>query len=231
MSSAGIKLSGTEYHGKIAEIVRGYRPVLESEIEKTAAGHGYLYECGTEDPEGMRTLLKLYFELTKNGFFAQLYENGVIATLAFYEKLKAANPDVQYEVEAKIDRQALAEKWGEVEFNGPYKGKIPQKINGVKLPKPYRDFMKKHDGGEGDLGKTWITVYPLEELQSVNDDYEVKKRLPGTVLIASGDGSEFYGINEAGQYFNVPETFDASDLTVLTDDFDGLPAKINEFWK
>ena len=64
-------------------IVCRCRPVSRAELER-AAEHDDLFLCDTEDAEGMRTLLKLYFD-------------------------------------------------------------------------------RKHDGGEGDLGETWITGCPLEE--------------------------------------------------------------------
>ncbi|MEE1113754.1 MAG: SMI1/KNR4 family protein [Eubacterium sp.] len=125
----------------------------------------------------------------------------------------------------------MDEEWGEIEFNEPYEGELINEINGVKLPEEYINFMRDHNGGEGDLGETWITIYALEELQQINDDYEVRDNLPGTVIFATGDGTEFYGVNKDGEYFNVPETFDPKDITILTDEFDELPEKINEFWR
>ena len=56
------------------------------------------------------------------------------------------------------------QKWGEFEFNAPYEGDVIEKINEVVLPKDYVEFMKKHNGGEGDIGEAWLVLYPLEEL-------------------------------------------------------------------
>lgn len=56
------------------------------------------------------------------------------------------------------------EKWGMFEFNTPYVGEIIEKINDVVLPKDYIEFMKKHNGGQGDIGETWLILYRLEAM-------------------------------------------------------------------
>lgn len=53
-------------------------------------------------------------------------------------------------------------KWEEFEFNALYIGEITEQINQVALPKDYVDFMRKHNGGEGNIGETWLVLYPLE---------------------------------------------------------------------
>lgn len=122
-------------------------------------------------------------------------------------------------------------KWGEFEFNPPYIGEEIEKINKVVLPKQYINFMKKHNGGEGDIGETWFVLYPLEELQIINDDYETEKYLPEHIIIGSNGGGELYGIDSKGNYFNVPDIIEKEYLTLFGDDIETLPDKINEFWK
>lgn len=75
------------------------------------------------------------------------------------------------------------EKWGMFEFNTPYVGEIIEKINDVVLPNDYIEFMKKHNGGQGDIGETWLILYRLEELQEINDDYEIEVFLPGHIIM------------------------------------------------
>lgn len=123
------------------------------------------------------------------------------------------------------------EKWNEFEFNVSYNGGDIEKINGVVLPKDYIEFMKKHNGGEGDIGSTWLVLYPLEELQDVNADYEVEKFLPNHVIIGSDGGDEFYGIDSKGNYFNVPMMMDENDITFLGTDIELLPDRINALWE
>ena len=123
------------------------------------------------------------------------------------------------------------EKWGMFEFNAPYIGKFIEKINDVVLPKDYIEFMKKHSGGEGDIGETWLILYPLEELQEINDDYEIEEFLPGHIIIGSNGGGELYGIDNKGNYFNVPVLMDLNDITLFGTNLELLADKINELWK
>ena len=107
------------------------------------------------------------------------------------------------------------EKWGMFEFNTPYVGEIIEKINDVVLPNDYIEFMKKHNGGQGDIGETWLILYRLEELQEINDDYEIEVFLPDHIIIGSNGGGELYGIDNKGNYFNVPVLIDEDDVAVL----------------
>lgn len=91
--------------------------------------------------------------------------------------------------------------------------------------------MKKHNGGEGDIGETWLALFPLEELQEINDDYCVEDFLPNHIIIGSNGNGELYGIDDKGNYFNVPIMIGEKDVTVFGDDIDLLPDQINDFWK
>lgn len=122
-------------------------------------------------------------------------------------------------------------KWGEFEFNTPYIGNIVEKINEVVLPKDYVEFMKKHNGGKGNIGETWFILYPLGELQELNDAYEIEHFLPNHIIIGSNGGGELYGIDNKGNYFNVPVLIDEDDVTLLGKDIELLPDKINALWK
>lgn len=115
-------------------------------------------------------------------------------------------------------------------FNAPYDGAVIEKINEVVLPKDYVAFMKIHNGGEGDIGETWLILYPLEELQEINDDYEIEEFLPGHIIIGSNGGGELYGIDNKGNYFNVPALIDEEDISLLGTDMEFLPDRINALW-
>ena len=121
-------------------------------------------------------------------------------------------------------------RWGEFVFNKPYAGEIIEKINEVILPKDYVAFMKNHNGGEGDIGETWLILYPMEELQEINDDYEIEEFLPGHIIIGSNGSGELYGIDNKGNYFNVPFLIDEDDLTLLGSDIEFLAERINALW-
>lgn len=121
--------------------------------------------------------------------------------------------------------------WNEFEFNSPYNGKRITEINGVNLPQNYIDFMIEHNGGEGDVGESWLVLYPMEELKEINDDYNVPEYLPNHIIIGSNGGGEFFGINSDGKYFIVPSMFEIDEITILCDDIKKLPDTVNQFWE
>lgn len=120
--------------------------------------------------------------------------------------------------------------WEDFAFNEPYKGEDITEINGIVLPESYIDFMKEHNGGEGDIGETWLVLYPMEELQEINDEFEISELLPGHIIIGSNGGGELYGIDAAGNFINVSAVMAEEDVTVLCNDMGVLAEKINEFW-
>ena len=76
--------------------------------------------------------------------------------------------------------------WKDFEFNKPYSGDLVKEINGVPLPQQYIGFMKDHNGGEGDIGETWLVLFPLEELDEIN-----KELPPGVYMKANALGMAF----------------------------------------
>ena len=121
--------------------------------------------------------------------------------------------------------------WEKFRFNEPYIGDNVTEINGVKLPQSYIDFMLKHNGGEGDIGQTWLLLYRIEELKKINDEYGLSDILPNHIVIGSNGGEEFYGIDANGMFFNIPSLFDEQDVIVLCDDMEIFAEKVNDFWK
>ena len=64
---------------------------------------------------------------------------------------------------------------------------------GMTLPNEYLTFMASSDGGEGDLGRTWIEIWPaarvLGELESRPPHYG------GVVLFAGNGANTVYGFD------------------------------------
>ena len=74
--------------------------------------------------------------------------------------------------------------------------KIITEVNSLVLPDDYLAFMSEHNGGEGPLGENnYGRFYKMEELQEVNDDYEVGKWWPGHVVIGTDGGGELWAYN------------------------------------
>ncbi len=63
------------------------------------------------------------------------------------------------------------------------------------LPSDYLQFLRKHDGGEGFAGETYIVLWRAEELADFNREYEVDQYAPGILLIGSNGGGEAFGFD------------------------------------
>ena len=89
----------------------------------------------------------------------------------------------------------MEEMFKEFDFNEKPKELISE-VNGLVLPDDYLVFMSGHNGGEGPLGENnYGRFYRMEELQEVNDDYEVGKWWPGYVVIGTDGGGELWAYN------------------------------------
>ena len=62
-------------------------------------------------------------------------------------------------------------------------------------------------------------------------NYEIEVFLPGHIIIGSNGGGELYGIDNKGNYFNVPVLIDEDDVAVLGTEIELLPDKINALWE
>lgn len=90
----------------------------------------------------------------------------------------------------------------EFEFNDEPE-KMIYEFNGYKLPEDYIEFMKKHNGGEGNIGKdSYGQFLQIEELQQYYDDYELSSRLPNCFAFGTDLGGNHWCYNfETKQYF------------------------------
>ena len=62
-------------------------------------------------------------------------------------------------------------------------------VNGLELPEDYLEFMSEHNGGEGQIGEIgYGCFFRLEELEEINDKYNVQESWPGYVVIGSDMG-------------------------------------------
>ena len=110
-------------------------------------------------------------------------------------------------------------------------------INGVTsiecnmLYGDYLDFMLKHNGGEGDIGATWLVLYKFDELEKFNGEIKIEEFLPDSIIIGSNGAGELYGVDSSGEYFNVPEIIEKEYVTKLGKDFNKPPSRINGIWR
>ncbi len=66
--------------------------------------------------------------------------------------------------------------------------KLITHVNGLELPEDYLAFMREYNGGEGPLGKNnYGRFFRLEELEEINNEYNVQEYWPGYIVIGGFD--------------------------------------------
>ena len=78
---------------------------------------------------------------------------------------------------------------------------------GKNIPKDYIDFLKKTNGGIGEINGSYIELWPIEDIGENNVDYAVEEFLPGVILIGSDGSGNAYGIDmrqSSASYIRVP---------------------------
>jgi hypothetical protein len=58
----------------------------------------------------------------------------------------------------------------------------------IELPDDYRMFVMQTNGGEGFIGKHYLILWKVEELDRFNHDYQVNEYAPGFLIFGSSGG-------------------------------------------
>lgn len=66
---------------------------------------------------------------------------------------------------------------------------------GLSLPADYLAFMREHDGGDGFVGKNYLMLWGVSELEQFNREYRVNEFAPGLLLFGSSGGGEAYAFD------------------------------------
>lgn len=67
---------------------------------------------------------------------------------------------------------------------------------GVSFPAQFADFLLKSNGVEGSIGNnSYLVLWPIEEMISLNDAYAVNEFAPGLLLIGSDGGGVAYAFD------------------------------------
>ena len=86
----------------------------------------------------------------------------------------------------------------------------------------YEPFIEEMISGEGMVGEeSYLILWAKNELEQLNQDYEVDEYLHDILLIGSDGGDMAYGINAQGEYVEVPFIgMDDDEVEVVAGDFD-----------
>ena len=123
----------------------------------------------------------------------------------------------------------MDEMFKEFEFNEKPEQMISS-VNGLELPEDYLAFLREYNGGEGPLGENnYSRFYRLEELQEINDEYEVPKWWPGYVVIGSADNQLWAYNPEKGVYCQIDScNTDEDTYYTVSDSFEAFLINMDE---
>ena len=115
----------------------------------------------------------------------------------------------------KADNTIYEAMFKDFEFNEKPEEVITE-VNGMKLPGDYLNFMSEHNGGEGPLGEyNYGRFYMLEELEEIQDEYDVKNSWPGYIVIGGIDDT-LWAYNSDKKIYCQIDSFNTEEDTYYT---------------
>jgi len=88
---------------------------------------------------------------------------------------------------------------------------IVEKELGFKLPGDYLDFMLFSNGCEGEIGESYVVMWPIQEIAELNEAYGVEEFTPGIILFGSNGSEEAFGFDmrtKEVKYIMIPFLFE-----------------------
>jgi len=104
---------------------------------------------------------------------------------------------------------------GRMTLNGPAGHEAIERVEdalGRPLPSDYREFLLKHNGGEGPIGDEGFgAFFGVEELPAIQEGYSELDHLAGWVIFGSTMGGEAWLFDEDGRVLQAPYIGDRED--------------------
>lgn len=122
----------------------------------------------------------------------------------------------------------------EMEFVEPASEELIEAVENemnIVFPEQYLRFMKLTNGAEGPLGSnSYLSIWPLDEIPPLNDEYGVREFTPGLVYFGSDGGDTAYAFDfRAVPPVIVEFPFDSIDIdnaVKIADTIDGFIAAL-----
>jgi hypothetical protein len=103
--------------------------------------------------------------------------------------------------------------------------RVQRKLS-FRLPNDYVEFMLTKNGGEGFIGKSYLVLWKIEELISMNNAYHVAEFASDLFLFGSDGGGEAFGFDtrsEAPRIVSIPfVAMEIEDAKVVATDFESF---------
>ncbi|WP_080937127.1 SMI1/KNR4 family protein [Burkholderia plantarii] len=82
-----------------------------------------------------------------------------------------------------------------------------ESLIGISLPSDYKDFLLWSDGGEGEVGDLYLSMWTLNQLNDLNSLYSIDKRMGAKFLGIGTDGGDYcfaLDLRKKGEFVVVP---------------------------
>lgn len=105
-----------------------------------------------------------------------------------------------------------------------------KKLNGFTLPNDYVSYVYSSGYLEIEIDNTYIVLFPIEELEKINNDYEVSIYAPSFFFIGSNGGGAGLAFNlNNGKLFSLPFIgMSDNDAVKVAESFSDFLHKLNK---
>jgi hypothetical protein len=101
-----------------------------------------------------------------------------------------------------------------------------EELLSINFPQEYYDFLLISNGGEGEIGQSYLVLWKIEDLIELNDAYGIEEFAPGLLIIGSDGGDTAYCIDirsDIKPFVQVPFIgMDLSEVQGCSNDFKGF---------
>ena len=109
MRTVGLKLESSVFTATMAKIIRKYQELPISQIKQIVSNNDYVYKCDIIRANGIKTLLHVKKDLSKEGINSYIYVEGKLTSEEYLNNLLVSYKQTEEQVEEEMDREALLE--------------------------------------------------------------------------------------------------------------------------
>lgn len=109
MRTVGLKLESSVFTATVAKIIRKYQELSISQIKQIVSNNDYVYKCDIIRANGIKTLLHVKEDLSREGINSCIYVEGQPTSEEYLNNLLVSYKQTEEQVEEEMDREALLE--------------------------------------------------------------------------------------------------------------------------
>lgn len=119
----------------------------------------------------------------------------------------------------------IAEQWNFISAVELWQISAVENELGIIFPEDYKTFLEWSNGGEGYIGENYVSLWKVENLMTLNKEYQIQKYLSNSFLAIGTDGGGIcYGLNTNNYtYFKCPlGDLDINEISTIAKSLKGF---------